>query len=77
MNSHMNKGSAVAVVASVAIVIVGILMITNLYFNSKEIQAAANTCYDNGGLPIVEKTNGKLTYFKCKMDETDEIQIMD
>ncbi|MFV8828563.1 hypothetical protein [Alkalihalobacterium sp. APHAB7] len=68
MKSHTKNGLAIAVVASVAIVVIGSLTITNLYFNSKEIQAAADACYDNGGLPIVEKTNGKLTYFSCELD---------
>ncbi|MEB1808425.1 MAG: hypothetical protein LPK26_14230 [Bacillaceae bacterium] len=71
MNSNTKNGLAISIVASVAIVIVGILMITNLYFNSKEIQAAADGCYENGGLPIVEKTNGKLTYFSCEVDENN------
>ncbi|UTR12713.1 hypothetical protein MM300_10745 [Evansella sp. LMS18] len=54
-------GTAVVIVAAA-------LIATQSYFGYLEVTEAANRCFDKGGLPVVEKSGLRMTYFHCNME---------
>lgn len=61
-----SRGMAITI--SSLIIVVGFLMISQMYFTYSENRAMVNGCYDKGGLPIVEKSGFSITYFDCDMN---------
>ncbi|MCM3757656.1 hypothetical protein M3197_09155 [Sporosarcina aquimarina] len=61
-----NQGKAITI--STLIVVVGFLVISQMYFTYSENRAMSNGCYDKGGLPIVEKSWLSITNFDCDMN---------
>ena len=59
----------VAITISTLMVVVGFLVISQMYFTYSENRAMSNGCYDKGGLPIVEKSVLSITYFDCDMNQ--------
>lgn len=59
----------VAITISTLMVVVGFLLISQMYFTYSENRAMFNGCYDKGGLPIVEKSGLSITYFDCDMNQ--------
>ncbi|MFS0784931.1 hypothetical protein ABC345_00925 [Shouchella sp. 1P09AA] len=56
-------------VAATLIIAIAFLLISKIYFNSKEIQTASQQCVDNDGLVQVEKSFLSLTYsFSCSIE---------
>ncbi|GKU84127.1 hypothetical protein [Niallia sp. NCCP-28] len=54
-----------------ALIISGFLLASKIFFNTKEINSASESCYNNGGgSPIVETTFLTLDYsFYCTDEE--------
>ncbi|PPA70430.1 hypothetical protein [Jeotgalibacillus proteolyticus] len=44
------------------------LLASQAYFSYTEVTEAANNCFDQGGLPTIEKSGFKMTYFDCEME---------
>ncbi|PAQ15518.1 hypothetical protein CD798_06955 [Bacillaceae bacterium SAOS 7] len=59
----------VAITISTLMMVVGFLVISQMYFTYSENQAMFNGCYDKGGLPIVEKSALSITYFDCDINQ--------
>ncbi|GEM_PF-2662702 len=69
MNSRelkLKQGAAISI--STILLVVGFLVIAQMYFTSTENQAMTNSCYDQGGLPVVERSLFSITYFDCQVD---------
>lgn len=58
----------VAMILSTFMVVVGFLVISQMYFTYSENVAMSNSCYDSGGYPIVEKSGLQITSFDCDLD---------
>lgn len=56
------------IIISSMLVVVGFLVISQMYFIYSEHRALSNGCYDKGGFPIFEKTRLTITSFDCKFD---------
>lgn len=56
---------------TLAIIIISLfLLASKVYFNTKEITAASESCYENGGNPSVESTFLTLGYlFTCSSEK--------
>ena len=54
-----------ATILSTVMIIVGVLIISQTYFSYIEIKEMANSCYDNDGVPIIEKSGLSIDYFYC------------
>lgn len=59
----------VAITISTLMVVVGFLVISQVYFTYSENRAMSKGCYDKGGLPIVEKSVLSITHFDCDMNQ--------
>lgn len=65
---ELKSSQRVAIIISTLMVVVGFLVISQMYFTYSENRAMSNGCYDKGGLPIVEKSGLVITYFDCDMN---------
>jgi hypothetical protein len=57
-----------ATILSTVIIIVGVLILSQTYFSYIEVKEMANSCYDNDGFPIIEKSGLRIDYFYCDID---------
>ncbi|GAA0342253.1 hypothetical protein GCM10008967_35790 [Bacillus carboniphilus] len=48
-----------------AILTLGVLLSAPFYFSYVEVKAISDKCYDNSGLPKIEKSGLKIDYFAC------------
>ncbi len=55
-------------IGTIAFLMVAILIATQSYFSYLEVKAAANGCFDMGGLPTIEKSGLRMTYFHCNVE---------
>jgi len=56
------------IIISTMLVVIGFLVISQMYFTYSESRALSNGCYDKGGFPVVEKTGLTITSFDCEFD---------
>ena len=56
------------IIGTITVMVVAILIATQSYFSYLEVTEAANSCYDLGGVPIIEKSGLKMTHFHCNME---------
>jgi len=48
--------------------VVGIVVISQIYFSYVEVSELTDNCYDKGGLPTIEKSGLKIEFFNCDID---------
>ncbi len=65
---QVKSKQGMAITISTFLVVVGFLLISQMYFTYSENRAMSTGCYDKGGLPIVEKTRFTIVYFDCDLD---------
>ena len=53
------------IVGLFVLIVVAILIASQFYLSYVEVTEAANSCFDIGGHPIIEKTGLEMTYFEC------------
>jgi len=53
------------IVGIFALIMIAILIASQFYFSYVEVTEAANSCFNIGGHPIIEKTGLEMTYFEC------------
>ena len=52
----------------IAVMLIAILLASQSYFSYIEVTEATNGCIERGGLPIIEKSGLRMTYFKCDIE---------
>jgi hypothetical protein len=62
------KGKSIGIVLSSLIVVVGIVVISRIYFSHVEVRDLTDNCYDNGGLPSIVKSGLEIESFNCDID---------
>lgn len=55
-------------IGTVGVMIVAFIIAFQTYFSYLEVTEASNGCFDLGGVPIIEKSGIKMTYFHCHME---------
>ncbi len=58
----------VAIISSILMVVVGFLIISQMYFDYTEAKALYDGCQDRGGFPIIEKSGLSIDYFECNVE---------
>lgn len=58
----------IAMIGTAAFMMVAIIIAIQSYFSYLEVTEAANGCFDMDGLPIIEKSGLRMTYFHCNME---------
>jgi hypothetical protein len=54
-----------AITISAVLIVTGFLFISEAYFSYSEVRNMTDECYDNGGLPKIEKSGLSVEYFSC------------
>lgn len=62
------QGKSLRMVLSSLIVVVGLVVISQIYFSYVEVRDLTNNCYDNGGLPNIVKSGLEIESFDCEID---------
>ena len=57
-----------AIISSVLMVVVGFLIISQMYFDYTEAKALYDGCQDRGGVPVIEKSGLSIDYFECNVE---------
>lgn len=66
----MTNKLSISITLVMVIIISLFLLASKVYFNTKEIKAASESCYENGGNPSVESTFLTLGYsFTCSSEK--------
>ncbi|MDX5475465.1 MAG: hypothetical protein LPK00_07990 [Bacillaceae bacterium] len=50
-----------------ATVVIALIIATQSFLSYKEVTKAAEGCYNIGGVPVIEKSGWKMTYFNCEV----------
>jgi hypothetical protein len=62
------QGKSLGIVLSSLMVVVGFVVISQIYFSFVEVRDLTDNCYDNGGLPKIVKSGLKIDSFNCDID---------
>jgi hypothetical protein len=57
-----------SILGSVAMVVIGLLIISQMYFVHVEAKALYDGCQGKGGFPVIEKSGLSIDYFHCETD---------
>ena len=58
----------VTMISSVLLVVVGFLIISQMYFDYTEAKALYDGCQDRGGFPVIGKAGLSIDYFECRAE---------
>jgi len=59
---------SLAIILSSLIVVVGLVVISQVYISYVEVRDLTDNCYDNGGLPTIVKSGLDIESFNCQID---------
>jgi hypothetical protein len=62
------QGKRLGIVLSSLIVVVGLVVISQIYFSYVEVRDLTDNCYNNGGLPTIVKSGLEIESFNCNID---------
>ena len=66
-NKKLAPMQRIAIIISTLMVVGGFLVISQIYFSYSEAREMANSCYNKGGFPTIEKSGLNVDYFNCDM----------
>ncbi|RHW34049.1 hypothetical protein D1B33_14730 [Lysinibacillus yapensis] len=55
----------VVIFGLLSLMVFAILIASQFYLSYTEVTKAANSCFNIGGYPIIQKTGLEMTYFEC------------
>ncbi|MBU8906148.1 hypothetical protein [Desertibacillus haloalkaliphilus] len=68
MDKKMTPVQGLVMIGTIAFLAIAVIIASQSYFSYLEVTEAANSCFDMGGLPIIEKSGLRMTYFHCNME---------
>ena len=65
---NITRVQGLVIMGTVVVIVAATIIAAQSYFSYLEVTEAANSCFDKGGLPVIEKSGLRMTYFHCNME---------